>query len=236
MNALFGMILGLLMTPPVYLLASWLLTDPRALPRTGPTFVLLTSACTITGIAITALAGVAVDHVPDVLLVGESASTALISVIITAIAYTLFAFAVVAAATVDVAERRIPNRITYPLIVVGVVGLPWLTQPVTWWSLLTPLAGALASAAFALINALVADQGLGDVKLAAAIGAWTAHLGLAIWVTGVVISQLLMVAAVAATRVHRRRVGLPPDLTPLGPSLAGGAVLAVAVAALQISG
>jgi len=43
-----------------------------------------------------------------------------------------------------------------------------------------------------------------------------------------------MIGAVASTQIRRRRAGLPPDYTPLGPSLAGGAVLAVAVAGLQI--
>jgi len=68
------------------------------------------------------------------------------------------------AAVVDVVERRIPNRITYPLIAVGVLGLPWLTQPVTRWALLAPLLGATASGAVGLLNAVMADQGLGDVK------------------------------------------------------------------------
>ena len=65
-------------------------------------------------------------------------------------------------------------------------------------------------------------------------GAWMAHLGLLAWVTGVLVGQLLMIGAVASTQIRRRRAGLPPDYTPLGPSLAGGAVLAVALAGLQI--
>ena len=153
---------------------------------------------------------------------------------VTVVAYGLFAVGVLAAALVDVVERRIPNRITYPLIVIGVLGLPWLAHPVTGWALLAPLLGAAASAVIGLLNALLADQGLGDVKLAVAVGAWMAHLGLLAWVTGVLVGQLLMIGAVASTQIRRRRAGLPPDYTPLGPSLAGGAVLAVAVAGLQL--
>ena len=84
-----------------------------------------------------------------------------------------------------------------------------------------------------MLNALLADQGLGDVELAVAVGAWMAHLGLLAWITGVLVGQILMVIAVASTQNRRRRAGLPPDYTPLGPSLAGGAVLAVAVSQLQ---
>ena len=79
-----------------------------------------------------------------------------------------------------------------------------------------------------MLNALLADQGLGDVKLAIAVGAWMAHLGLLAWITGVLVGQLLMIVAVASTRIRRRRAGLPPEYTPLGPSLAAGAVFAVA--------
>ena len=79
----------------------------------------------------------------------------------------------------------------------------------------------------------MADQGLGDVKLAAAVGAWMAHLGIVPWVAGVLITQLLMILAVGTNQLRRRRADLPPDFTPLGPSLAGGAILAVAVAGVQ---
>ena len=110
-------------------------------------------------------------------------------------------FAVGVRPLVDVVERRIPNRITYPLIVIGVLGLPWLTQPVTGWALLAPLLGAAASGVIGLLNALLAEQGLGDVKLAIAVGAWMAHLGLLAWVTGVLVGQLLMIGAVASTQI-----------------------------------
>src|SRR5664279_6369897 len=116
----------------------------------------------------------------------------------------LFAVAVLTAALVDVVERRSPNRITYPLIVIGVLGLPWLAQPVTGWALL----GAAASAVIGLLNALLADQELGDVKLAVAVGAWMAHLVLLPWITGVLVGQLLMIGAVASTQIRRRRAGL----------------------------
>ena len=122
------------------------------------------------------------------------------------------------AALVDAVERRIPNRITYPLLAIGVLGLPWLTYPVTGWALLAPLAGAIASGFIGLLNAVLADQGLGDVKLAAVIGAWMAHLGLVPWITGMLLGQLLMIAAIGGNQLRRRWAGLPRDYTPLGPA------------------
>ena len=220
-NVVAGAVIGVVMAPLVYLVAALLLTGRNRIPRTLFIRVSLITACIAAGIAITTSAS---SNSLDTDFTGTA----------TVVAYGLFAVAVVAAALVDVTERRIPNRITYPLIAIGVLGLPWLTQPFTGWALLAPLLGATASAVIGLLNALLADQGLGDVKLAVAVGAWMAHLGGLAWITGVLVGQLLMIAAVASTQIRRRRAGLPPDYTPLGPSLAGGAVLAVAVAGLQL--
>ena len=223
MNVFAGAAIGALMAPLVYLLATLLLfTGSGRIPRTPVVLAALLAACIAAGVAITTSASITA---------GESTSA---TGMVTIVAYGLFAAGVLTAALVDVVERRIPNRITYPLIVIGVLGLPWLSPPVTGWALLAPLLGAAASGVIGLLNALLADQGLGDVKLAIAVGAWMAHLGLLAWVTGVLVGQLLMIGAVASTQIRRRRAGLPPDYTPLGPSLAGGAVLAVAVAGLQI--
>lgn len=221
MNVVEGVAIGAVMAPLVYLLAALLLTGPARIPRTPIPLTALLAACIAAGVVITTSASTMVEEPLTV------------RGMITGVAYGLFAVGVLAAALVDVVERRIPNRITYPLIVIGVLGLPWLVQPVTGWALLAPLLGAASSGVIGLLNALLADQGLGDVKLAIAVGAWMAHLGLIAWVTGVVVGQLLMIGAVANTQIRRRRAGLPPDYTPLGPSLAGGAVLAVAVAGIQ---
>jgi len=197
------------MTPIVYWLAKQLRTTTARIPRTPMATVVLTAACAVAGASVATLSGTT-----------------------TIIAYAVFAFGVLTVALVDAIERRIPNRITYPLFAVGVLGLPWLTSPITTWALLGPLTGAVVSGCIGLLNAVLADQGLGDIKLAAVIGAWTAHLGVLPWITGTLLCQLLMIAAICGNQLRRRRVGLPPDYTPLGPSLAGGAVLAVAAAGL----
>ena len=209
MNIAVGTAVGVAVTPLVYWAATRMLTTTARIPRTPAATVVLTVACAAAG-----------------------ASVATLTSTITITAYAVFAFGVLTAALVDAIERRIPNRITYPLLAVGVLGVPWLTFPITGWVLLGPLTGAVVSGCIGLLNAILADQGLGDVKLAAVIGAWMAHLGLLPWITGTMLGQLLMIAAISGNQLSRRWAGLPPDYTPLGPSLAGGAVVAVAAAGL----
>lgn len=144
--------------------------------------------------------------------------------------YAVFAAAILTAAVVDAAEQRIPDVITYPLTAGGILGLPWLPGHYGLWAFLGPLVGAIVSGLFALLSALIDDQGLGDVKLAAAIGAWMAHLGVVPWAAGVAFGQILMVAVVGGAMLHRRRRGLPHALTALAPALTAGAVIAVALA------
>jgi len=73
----------------------------------------------------------------------------------------------VTAAVFDVRERRIPNRLTYPAMIIGPVvqGLFF-----GWKGLLVSLAGGLIFGGFFLLFYLVRAMGAGDVKLAAAIG------------------------------------------------------------------
>jgi prepilin peptidase CpaA len=76
------------------------------------------------------------------------------------------AVAVVAAIT-DVRERRIPNRITYPAMLVGL-----LLQTVVygWRGILFSLGGGLLFGGVFLLFYLVRAMGAGDVKLATALG------------------------------------------------------------------
>lgn len=70
---------------------------------------------------------------------------------------------------VDLAERRLPNRMTVPLILVGLVGAgaSWLT---TGEFPAVPLIAAVATAGVFFVAALAGGMGMGDVKLAAALG------------------------------------------------------------------
>jgi len=80
---------------------------------------------------------------------------------------TLATAVAVTAAISDVRDRRIPNRLTYPAMVAGLV----LQGAVNGWrGLLVSLAGGLLFGGLFLIFHLVRAMGAGDVKLAAALG------------------------------------------------------------------
>lgn len=142
--------------------------------------------------------------------------------------YGIFATGILAAALVDVAEMRLPDLITLPLIGIAVAGLPWLITG-DGWDHARPILGLLAAGAWALLIALLADQSLGDVKLAAAIGGWLAWHSWLTLAAGVMVGQVLVAAAIGIRGHRRRRAGLPVDDTPLGPLLAAGAVLGLAL-------
>jgi len=73
----------------------------------------------------------------------------------------------VSAAAVDVRQRRIPNRLTYPAALVGLV-----IQGVFngWHGFLSALAGGLFFGGVFFAFYVVRAMGAGDVKLAAALG------------------------------------------------------------------
>src|SRR5215472_15053103 len=73
----------------------------------------------------------------------------------------------VAAAITDVRERRIPNRITYPAMIVG-LGLQ--TVVYGWRGLLLGLEGGLLFGGVFFFFYLVRAMGAGDLKLATALG------------------------------------------------------------------
>ena len=76
----------------------------------------------------------------------------------------------------DLRERRLPNRMVVPAIVVALlaVGLGWL---VTGEPPVIPLLSGAAYFVFLLILALFGGMGMGDVKLAAALGLAAGGLG-----------------------------------------------------------
>jgi prepilin peptidase CpaA len=80
---------------------------------------------------------------------------------------TLATAIAVTAAITDVRDRRIPNRLTYPALVAGLV---LQTAMHGWRGLLLGLGGALLFGGLFLIFHLVRAMGAGDVKLAAALG------------------------------------------------------------------
>ena len=111
-----------------------------------------------------------------------------------------------------------PNRIIVPALVVALVVQTALDPSVEW------IVASLGAGAFFLVAALVypAGLGMGDVKLAAFLGAW---LGAAVVVALFAGSLLALVPAVvilATQGTAGRKVGIP-----FAPFLAGGGVIAL---------
>lgn len=122
-----------------------------------------------------------------------------------------------AAAILDLAERRIPNRLTLPALPL-LVGL-WLAGGRE----LGQIAAGLLLAAVLVVLGLVAPAalGMGDAKLALVIA-----FGLTDKAPTALALALLLAAAVAATRLLAGRDGRRGTL-PLAPFLAAGALIAL---------
>jgi prepilin peptidase CpaA len=73
----------------------------------------------------------------------------------------------VSAAMIDVKERRIPNRLTYPTIIVGLV---LQTAFYGWAGFVASTEGVLLFGGVFFLFYFVRAMGAGDVKLAAALG------------------------------------------------------------------
>jgi leader peptidase (prepilin peptidase) / N-methyltransferase len=125
--------------------------------------------------------------------------------------------AVVVAVTVTDLERRIvPNRIVVPALGVALV-VQTIRDPSLEW-----IVSALAAGGFFLLLALVnpAGLGMGDVKLAAFLGAW---LGYPVAVALFVGSLLGIIPAVVI--LARRGADGRKATLPYVPALAGGAIV-----------
>lgn len=72
-----------------------------------------------------------------------------------------------AAAVMDVQQRRIPNWLTYPTVVAGMLLRSYFYG---WHGLLTALTGCLLAASIVFVFYAVRALGAGDLKLLAALG------------------------------------------------------------------
>jgi leader peptidase (prepilin peptidase)/N-methyltransferase len=132
----------------------------------------------------------------------------------------LLAFALVGLTAIDLRHRILPNRVTYPLAIAGVV-LGAALRP----SDLPELAlAAVAAGGFLLIAALLSPSGLGigDVKLAFVLGLFLGKAVVVAIVAGLVSSSL---PALILLLVHGR--GARKMHLALGPFLALGGMLAL---------
>jgi leader peptidase (prepilin peptidase) / N-methyltransferase len=143
-------------------------------------------------------------------------------------AYLYLAAIAVVLSIVDLAEKRLPNRVVYPALVV-VPALLAIAAALTgsWLSLLGAVFGAVGLFVFYFVLALVspAGIGMGDVKLAAVLGFALGYLG---WtpllvgsMAGFIVGGLVSVIALATRRVTLR------SSIPFGPSMLAGAFVAL---------
>lgn len=125
--------------------------------------------------------------------------------------------AVVVAVTVTDLERRIvPNRIVLPALAVALV-VQTIHDPSVEW-----IVSALGAGGFFLLLALVnpAGLGMGDVKLAAFLGAWLGYpVAVALFV-GSLLGVIPAVVVLARRGAEGRKTTLP-----YVPALAAGAIV-----------
>lgn len=128
-----------------------------------------------------------------------------------------------ALARIDMSERRLPNVITLPLLLIA--ALACIVRLLTGdLALLT----ALGCGAILLLMAVMGGMGMGDVKLGTALALATATLGWAAPLAGLAASVVVGgIAGLVALIAGRRTVAF-------GPWLLLGYALAAAAAALHV--
>jgi leader peptidase (prepilin peptidase) / N-methyltransferase len=129
-----------------------------------------------------------------------------------------------ALARIDLAERRLPNAITLPLLALAALAGAIRVAAGD----LSPLVG-VGCGGVLLLMAVVGGMGMGDVKLGTALALATATLGWGAPVTGLAASIVVGgVAGTIALAVGRRSLAFGPWLL-VGHALAGGLALAAAL-------
>jgi leader peptidase (prepilin peptidase) / N-methyltransferase len=128
-----------------------------------------------------------------------------------------------ALARIDLAERRLPNALTLPLLATAAAACALRLTTGD----LAPLVG-LGCGALLLVMAVAGGMGMGDVKLGTALALATATLGWAAPLVALAASVVVGgVAGTAALALGRRSVAF-------GPWLLVGAALAVWAAVLSV--
>ena len=137
------------------------------------------------------------------------------------VAAAALAVALVPVVVIDVRHRLVPDVVVLPAAAVALAAAV-VALPGRWWA---PVASALGAAAFLVLPWLVRPEamGLGDVKLALAMGA---ALGAA--VVPALLAAFAAAAAACAGLVIRHGRRARRMLVPFGPFLAGGALVGLA--------
>jgi len=181
--------------------ASWVALRGRCRTcerRIGPAAPAIEAACAVLAAGVIALYGVT-----------WAAAAVLVLVLV-----------LVPVVVIDLRHRLIPDILVLPAIPPAAAGAI-LADPSRWW---VPLAGAAGAAGFLLLLWLLhpAGMGLGDVKLAALIGAVLGASAIPALGIAFAAGALLGVVLLARMGSRARKVAVP-----FGPFLAAGALAAL---------
>ena len=139
----------------------------------------------------------------------------------------------VVAAVIDAQHRRIPNLLTAPTgaAVLASAAVESITRTGLEWSpVLEVTGGGLAAGGALFVLAWFGTMGLGDVKLAAVLGAALVPIsGWPFLLVAVAAAYLLAMPHAIIALVARRRGSTDREL-PFGPYLVAGAAVATALA------
>lgn len=136
----------------------------------------------------------------------------------------------VALAIIDLDTKRLPDPLTLPSYIVGIVLLGAASAiDDTWSALGRALLGMAALFAFYLLLAVLypAGMGLGDVKLAGVLGLYLAYQSWGVLIVGGFLGFLLG-ALVGGGLMLVQRAGRKSKI-PFGPFMLGGALIALVV-------
>jgi leader peptidase (prepilin peptidase)/N-methyltransferase len=161
----------------------------------------------------------------------SSLPLAVVAIVATGVRPELLAVLYLAAVTpwlvaTDIRERRLPNRIVVPGIGAGLIACAgeWITdgRPP-----LLPLVAGAGYAAFLLLLHVIGGMGMGDVKLAAALGlaSWTPAVAILSPVVAFLVGGLVAGILLMTGRRHAK--------IAFGPHLLGGYWVAVALVAVS---
>ncbi len=144
--------------------------------------------------------------------------------------------AAVVLGAVDLLSHRLPDRVTYPAVVVCAAALLADAAVLdTWDALVRALLAAVAAFAVGVVAALLSPDGFGfgDVKLLGLLGLVLGWFGWGVLLTGVFLG-LLTGALVSLVLLATARAGWRTAI-PFGPPLLAGAVLVLVLGHVSLS-
>src|SRR5664279_5055519 len=142
-------------------------------------------------------------------LIGTGAAVAGLHPLPMAAAYAVMFLVAITAAMVDAVDMRLPDVLTFPILVGGVAVLAALDIAGTHQGLLRGVLGGVLYGGFLLAAGLINPRSfaLGDIKLCAGLGVWLAGLSWTALYVGVLAGQVLLL--VTGRIIRARHPGQP---------------------------